>query len=398
MKKIFSLSILTLTLAILSLGCGDEKDCCAMPAALFITDLLQIEGNSSTAVEVSVSLVAAVDEEITVHFSTESYEATAGEDFAETHGTLTFPPGETTKKLQVQILGDTLREADERFFVKLSDPVNAELSEASAFVTLRNDDTFFEIPDEGYATPETYDGYDLQWSDEFKGKNVNTSDWTYDLGDGCPNNCGWGNNELESYTNRLENVFLTQGKLVIEARKESYGGKQYTSTRMKTQGLKEFQYGRIDIRAKLPVGKGVWPALWMLGSDITSVGWPACGEIDIMEYLGHDPDLTYGTGHWGTSSHHYVGDSIHSVGKNYNEAFHVFSILWEQDKLTWLMDDQPFFELTPAVTGVGEWAFNHPFFFIFNVAVGGNWPGNPDGTTTFPQRMIVDYVRVFKKQ
>jgi beta-glucanase (GH16 family) len=234
----------------------------------------------------------------------------------------------------------------------------------------------------------------LVWSDEFLGKTLDNGSWTCETG-----GSGWGNNELEYYTNSLNNSFLTGGYLVIEARKETMGSNNYTSARIISKDKKTFTYGRIDIRAKLPKGQGIWPALWMLGNNISQqgFGWPACGEIDIMELLGHEPSKVYGTVHWGISgqgSTHIGGNTTLATG-DFSGSFHVFSLQWNTSKLTFLVDDVAFF--TANKTDVGaNYPFDKPFFFIMNVAVGGNWPGNPNTSTTFPQRMLVDYVRVFQ--
>ena len=152
----------------------------------------------------------------------------------------------------------------------------------------------------------------------------------------------------------------------------------------------------MDIRAKLPRGQGIWPALWMLGSNITSIGWPACGEIDIMELLGHEPYKVHAALHYGTSGHGSKTNSLSlSGGRTFGDEFHVFSLVWKEDSLQILVDDQPELEVSKADIGE-EYPFNAPFFFIMNVAVGGNWPGSPDASTPFPQRMIVDYIRVFQ--
>ena len=240
--------------------------------------------------------------------------------------------------------------------------------------------------------------YKLTWSDEFSADTIDMTKWKFDLGDGCPAVCGWGNDELEWYTDRSENAFIHEGILMIEARKESMGGKEFTSSRMKTQGKFSFKYGRIDVRAYLPSGKGIWPAIWMLGENITSVGWPACGEIDIMEYLGHDTHTVYGTGHWGKDlvSHRMKGDTLTIEGPGFHESWHVFSVDWDEDSITWLVDDLPYFTL-PIESTWDHQPFKKPFFILLNVAVGGNWPGNPDESTTFPQLMKIDYVRVFSK-
>ena len=197
---------------------------------------------------------------------------------------------------------------------------------------------------------------------------------------------------------RSKNTFISNGNLIIEARKETIGGFNYSSCRMTTQDKKFFRFGRIDIRAKLPVGNGIWPALWMLGTNISEAGWPACGEIDIMELIGKTPATVYGTLHWSNSAgtHTSKGANYALTSGDFSKKFHVFSIIWVQDNIQVLVDDQKYLEVPATNLGVTINPFNLNQFFIFNVAVGGNWPGSPDNTTEFPQRMFVDYVRVFQ--
>ena len=173
----------------------------------------------------------------------------------------------------------------------------------------------------------------------------------------------------------------------------------YNSARIITKGKKEFKFGRIDIRAKLPEGQGIWPALWMLGSNIDDVGWPTCGEIDIMEMVGHEPNKTHGTAHWRASDGNstFKGAST-SSSKKLSEQYHVYSILWEENSLNWYFDEEKFHTITPNNLQNVEFPFNQNFFFIFNIAVGGIWPGNPDDTTVFPQEMEIDYIRVFQEK
>ncbi len=250
-------------------------------------------------------------------------------------------------------------------------------------------------PDMGYVTPLHYDGWELVWHDEFDGNTINTSDWVFETGDGCPNLCGWGNNELQYY--RSQNAWVENGILTIEARRESAGNRQYTSARMKTQGKQSFQYGRIDIRALLPKGQGIWPALWMLGNDITTVGWPRCGEIDIMEMVGGSgrERTVHGTLHWDFNGHAQAGGSYTKPSGTFYHEYHVFSIIWDEEVIRWFVNDTQFYQIDITPGHMSE--FHQEFFFIFNVAVGGNWPGNPNETTVFPQQMRVDYVRVFQQ-
>lgn len=243
----------------------------------------------------------------------------------------------------------------------------------------------------GYPAPEFYAGMNLVWSDEFDGNSVNLENWTYDLGAN-----GWGNNELQNYTNSTNNSYVANGFLTISALQN---GSTYTSARLKTQGLQDFQYGRIDIRAKLPEGQGIWPALWMLGINITDGGWPQCGEVDIMEMVGHQPSIVHGTAHWGSSwnVHQYSGESIQlSGGQTFSEQFHLFSVEWQEDEIKWYMDDQLYYSISPNQMNGQPYPFNASFFLIMNIAVGGDWPGYPNASTSFPQEMVIDCVRVFQ--
>lgn len=247
--------------------------------------------------------------------------------------------------------------------------------------------------------PAGYDGYVLKWSNEFDGSALREDEWTYANGDGCPDLCGWGNNELQYYTNSRENLFFKDGKLVIRAKKESYSGKDYTSARIKTQGKKTFRFGRVDIRAVMPVGKGIWPAFWLMPEKNVYGTWPTSGELDMMEYLGHEPAKVHGTVHFGPGpgSTQITRNTSLSSG-TLNDKFHVYSIIWEEDKIQWLLDDVVYSTVTKADLGSNTYPFNEDFYLIVNLAVGGNWPGNPDSTTKFPQELIVDYIRVFQKR
>ncbi|MBL7875321.1 MAG: family 16 glycosylhydrolase [Cyclobacteriaceae bacterium] len=244
------------------------------------------------------------------------------------------------------------------------------------------------ISNMGYVSPTSYAGLSLVWEDEFTGDQLNLANWNYEIGP--------FNNELQYY--KQENTTVKDGYLIIKAKIEKKEGKIYTSSRLTTQNKKTFKYGRIDIRAMMPKGKGLFPALWMLGSTFSTVGWPKCGEIDIMETIGGGgrDSVTYGTAHWEFNGQHvsYGGHKGLQDGKVLGDQFHVFSILWTQTEIKWYIDDVKYhtIDITPADLV----PFTKDFFFIFNVAVGGEWAGSPDDTTVFPQRMVVDYVRVFQ--
>lgn len=229
----------------------------------------------------------------------------------------------------------------------------------------------------------------LVWSDEFTESTINTAYWTFDTGNGSG---GWGNNELEYYTSRPQNVYLSNGNLVIQAQKESYGGMSYTSARLKTDGLQTWTYGKIEARIKIPTGQGLWPAFWMLGSNIGSVGWPQCGEIDIMEHVNNASTIQ-GTMHWYVNGHAYYGAA--SPALDFTQ-YHIYSIEWDANAIKWFVDGTQYLEGNIANNINSTDAFHRPFFLLLNLAVGGNWPGNPDSSTVFPAAMYVDYVRVYK--
>src|ERR1700730_8955715 len=240
--------------------------------------------------------------------------------------------------------------------------------------------------------------WSLAWSDEFNGpygSPVDPSKWTAEVG-----GVGWCNNELEYYTARTDNAYQSAGSLVIKAIRERYSGSDYTSARLITRNNFTATYGRFEARIKLPYGQGIWPAFWLLGSNIGSVGWPQCGEVDIMENNGREPSIIHGTLHGpGYSGGNGIGSS-YSLASNqrFADSFHTFAVEWEPNVVRFYCDGILYKTRTPADLPPGQtWVFNHPFFILLNVAVGGNWPGNPDGTTVFPQTMQVDHVRVYQR-
>jgi beta-glucanase (GH16 family) len=237
----------------------------------------------------------------------------------------------------------------------------------------------------------------LTWSDEFDGPAgaIDNSKWGFDIGGN-----GFGNNELEYYTNRTDNAALDgNGSLVITARAETFNNRNYTSARINTAGKFTQAYGRFEARIQIPTGQGLWPAFWTLGDNIGSAGWPTCGELDIMENIGREPTVNHGSAHGpGYSGGHPLTGIYTLPSGKLSDDYHVYAIEWEPNVVRWYVDDQLYETRTPADVPVGKvWVYDHPFFIILNIAVGGNFPGAPDGTTVFPQTMKVDYVRVFKK-
>lgn len=238
--------------------------------------------------------------------------------------------------------------------------------------------------------PETSTDLKLIWEENFDGASLNKADWNLELGNGCPNNCGWGNNERQVYT--TNNHQIKDGKLIITAKKE---GDKYTSTRMTTQNKHQFQYGTIEARAKLPIGQGIWPAFWMLGANISEVGWPQCGEIDILEYVGKEPETVYTTIHT-TDTHGENASSQKTPFKNIEEGFHTYKVNWTAEKIEFLVDNKLVYTYAPLEKTESNWPFNKPQFILLNMAVGGNFGGPEVDDSIFPQEYIVDYIKVYQ--
>jgi len=246
------------------------------------------------------------------------------------------------------------------------------------------------------STPVVEKQYQLVWSDEFNTDGVpDTTKWAYDVGGN-----GWGNNELEYYTNaRPENARIANGNLIIEARKESFGGRNYTSARLLTKNKAQWTYGKFEIRAKIPKGRGTWPAIWLLSAN-NPLLWPDDGELDIMEEVGFTPNVIYGTAH----NKLYNGANGKQKGSNQlvpdaQDSFHVYSLEWTDTQVQWLIDNNVYFTYTNQGGGTDAWPYLKDFFMILNVAIGGNWGGTQGvDDSIFPQSMLVDYVRVYQKK
>jgi len=245
------------------------------------------------------------------------------------------------------------------------------------------------------------EGYELVWSDEFESTMLDTDKWEFQIGDGTRYGlpAGWGNSELQWYTQT--NYEVRNGNLAIIAKQENQAGLRFTSARMRTLGKGDWKYGRYEIRAKLPRGRGIWPAIWMLPTNSKYGGWAASGEIDIMEMIAHENDKVYGTlhygGEWPDNVHH--GTSFKLAEGDFSSDFHVFVLEWEKGEIRWFVDGIHYQTLNEWYSTGNQYPapFDQQFHVILNVAVGGNWPGNPDSSTVFPQEMLVDYVRVYKK-
>lgn len=233
-------------------------------------------------------------------------------------------------------------------------------------------------------------------SEEFETDGTpNPNVWGYNIGRG-PNGDGWGNQELQYYTDRPTNVRIANGNLQITVREETFQGAQYTSARLLTKDLFDKKYGRFEARIQLPTGQGIWPAFWMLGADIDENQWPGAGEIDIMEYRGQNPTVLIGSVHGpGYSAGNAISKEYRLQNDRFDTSYHIFGIEWSPEAINFYVDDVLYNQITPEDV-TGEWVFNKPFFLLMNVAVGGNFVGPPNAETQFPQTMLVDYVRVYE--
>lgn len=400
---ISKISILTGIAFSILVSCAADPD--GSPESLVlpvlkVSDLTITEQDIDDTLSLTVALEGENKANAIVRFAVIPGTAREGLDFTVlTESKLVFAPGENEKTVQVVIFGDGVKENAEAITLQFYNPINLKIEGDKQVITILDDDdntAGLQIPNQGYSTPTSYAGYKKVWADEFDSTGLNPNYWVHETGNGSG---GWGNNELQYY--REDNTSLVNGHLVITAKRQKFGGFDYTSSRIKTQGKKSFKFGRVDIRAALPKGQGIWPALWMLGTNITSVGWPACGEIDIMELTGDLPNRVLSTVHFGANvaQRQYKSQSKYlENGKNFHDEFHVFSMIWKENLIEFLVDDEVYHTITPASVGNAPYPFNKNFFFIMNVAVGGNLPGNPDATTELPQNMIVDYIRVFQPE
>ena len=337
------------------------------------------------------------NKDVTFRCQTTGVTATEGEDFIHFDEVITIPKGETTAQIDISILTDTLMESDEIIWLGFSDPANVRIQDALSEIKIMNDDTFMVNDDtSGYYSPLSYPGKSMVWSDEFNQTSLDMNSWNYETGG------YWFNNEIQYYRGGTANTALQNGKLVITAKKETYQNREHTSARLTTEGKVEYKYGRIDVRAKLPKGQGIWPAIWLLGDDMSTVGWPACGELDMMELLGHEPYKIHGSINYGPQGNSWAytkttSYSLPASEGDFSDKYHVFSVLWEENSIKYYVDDNLYATYNPSnIAGGQAWRYNHPFFFILNIAVGGDWPGNPDQTTVFPQQMLIDYIRIFQ--
>lgn len=231
---------------------------------------------------------------------------------------------------------------------------------------------------------------ELIWEENFNGNDLDMASWNFETGDGCPHLCGWGNNERQVYTKK--NHWIKDGLLYISAQKD---GARYTSSKITTKGKKEFRYGKMEVRAKLSLGKGLWPAFWMLGSNIDSVGWPKCGEIDIIEYVGKEPEYIFTSLHTPDSHGQTINTKKDRVS-GIEEGFHTYAIIWSAESIEFLIDGNSFYTFSPEIKNEESWPFDQPFYLILNLAIGGNFGGPEVDDSIFPQEFIIDYIKVYQ--
>ncbi len=368
-------------------GCNKE-DNQPVPDVFILVNSFEEQDNKNT-IAVEVSLSSPHNIALSLAFQSEEGTAKNGTDYTSSSGTVDFPAGTVTSTISMEIIGDEHLELTESFAIVLT----VDGQDKSYEIMINDDDDYTISRDEdGFITPEEYPSMQLIWKDEFDGTALNETDWGYNLGNGCDEGlCGWGNEELQSYTNLPENVRLEDGNLIITALKNP----NYTSARILTEEKREFQFGRIDVRAKMPYGQGIWPAVWMLGTNIGTVDWPVCGEIDIMELIGNHPTTVHGTVHYDANGYGSKTKARTLSGNNLADEYHVYSLVWERNSIKWYIDYEEYNLVTQKQIGE-TYPFNNPSYLIMNIAIGGKWPGDPDETTVLPQKMVVDYIRVFQ--
>jgi len=365
-------------------GGGSNNTPAEILSKLSIDDVTLFEGSSGTTpFEFTISMDKAFSQPVTVSYSTADGTAKAGEDYtAVSNQTVIFQPGEKSKKITISVTADTQREGAETFTVNLSNVVNGVIAKGVGTGTIRDDD-------EGAAFTN------LVWSDEFDYTGLpDNKKWGYDVG-----GHGWGNNELQYYTKeRSQNARVENGHLVIEARRENMEGREYTSARLVTKNKGDWKYGRIEVKARLPQGRGIWPAIWMLPTEWKYGDWPKSGEIDIMEFVGYEPDRVHGTVHT-QSFNHSIGTQKGSSLRftDLATAAHIYAIEWYADKIDFFVDGERYFTFTNTNRGAADWPFDQTFHLILNVAVGGNWGGAQGvDASVYPQQFLIDYVRVYQ--
>ena len=386
MKIFFSLSVIFFGLIACS---GDEP---AGASTFLLGTELITEGAATSERSVKIIRQGNLNSALTLDYEIIHVGTQESVDLVATSGALEFLKGSAEAIIPVVVTGDNYSEITEIFKVVLTTPTTSNEFQVSI---VDDDETSSVLSDEtGFFSPVAYPSMKAVWSDEFDGQSLNLQSWTYDLGNGCPNLCGWGNNELQLYGEQSSVINVASGNLTIRAIDDNG---IYRSARIKTKGKVEITYGRVDIRAKLPKGKGIWPAMWMLGANIDSNPWPGCGEIDIMELIGSEPSVVHGTVHYqdnATKAYRTSTGSTTLTGETFSDKFHVFSAVWDRSRIDWYLDGKLFGSFNyPSESGN---IFRLKYYFLMNVAVGGRWPGSPDNTTVFPQEMVVDYIRVFQ--
>ena len=372
-------------------SCNKEDDSHGDPSVT-MKPRNDFEGTGANRIlDVDFTLSHKTDLPVTVTFHTLDSTARAGSDFTGIdEATLVFEPGEQLKTVNVELLSDSLIEFNEYFKLSISHIENAAPDNQELTILIMNDDAGNLTPaSDGYLSPESYPGMRLAFADEFNDTLLNFRTWNFETGEGK-----WGAGQLQEYTWNLENVSLKNGRLHITALDESG---HYTSGRINTVNKRSLQYGLVDIRAKLPSGKGIWPALFLLGAEYSPTNWPACGEIDVAELNGNLPSTVIGRAYYFSSGAKNKEGfyNLPLYTDSFSDQFHIFSVLWQPDEITWYVDYKPYVILNRSDIGTG-WPFNSAFFFYLDLAVGGSLVGDPDDTTGFPKTLEVDYIRAFQ--
>ena len=340
--------------------------------------------------DVTVVLSSPATVPVTVTYSTVDSTAKGGMDFIPiTHGTLVFNPGETSKKINIELVSDSIMEFTESFKLMITNVENAKLAGPILSITIYDDDlTRPTLLEDGYITPKSYPGMKLRFADEFNDSIINYFTWNYETGEGP-----WGVGQLQEFTDKSENLSVKNGKLRITAINNNG---HFTSGRINTVNTNSVHFGVIDIRAKLPSGRGIFPSIWLLNTDYNGSNWPKCGEIDIAALNGNIPSQIIGIAYYSASGPRNKEGfySLPDYTNSFSDQFHIFTIIWQNDRIEWFVDYKKYMEIVQDDVG-NDWPFNSSFYFYLDLVVGGTLVGDPDNTTVFPQTMEVDYIRAF---
>ncbi len=378
-------------------GCSESSELTKKPV-LTLKPVVVHEGNNEiNSIDIEVALDQSSSLPVTIKWGTESLTAIEDQDFIPVYGQETIiPPGQTKIILPISIINDDHLEFIETFNIVLLEAENAEIMSQNASVTIIDDDRYQpEMADDGYITPLQYPDMHLTWHEEFEGTTVETDHWNFDAANGFPLNCGWGLDELGKYTGDQEHLKVKDGKLMITATRDESTG-TYRTSRINTKEKVSITYGRLDIRSRIPEVAGLAAIFWLIGADMDEVGLPACGEIDILKFAGKAPEKISGGLVFENDGEEHLGQSYNKSSVSLSNQYHIYSIIWEENRIRWFFDYYPYFEVRRDDFSHFK-IFEKPFFLTINLAIGGEYAGAPDSSSSFPTDLEIDYIRLYQR-